>query len=387
MPPSTALPTPAHTPPPSVLHVVDSLERGGLERLVNDLAIAQHQAGWNVAVFSINDTQGYRQCLEDAGVPVIVGHKQGTLDMQVLKLLRHTLKSTGIRTVHAHNFVPSYYAAIALIGLRPKVAQVVTCHDMGTRLNNRRLRALFKWSVGRSQRIAMVGRQVFERFVSTGIVPASKACTVLNAVPIDHFVITPDKRSWARQALGLASQDLVVGCVGRLVELKNHATLIKLWPDVLRARPDARLVLIGDGPLRDTLQKLAFELGVADHIVFAGLRENVAQLLPALDIFALPSLTEGVSIALLEAMATGLPSLASKVGGNIEVIEHGQTGLLFDLQEGQALRQALMALVGDEALRAQLARQARTWTQTNASLNVLTTRYASLYGEAHEQLR
>lgn len=371
---------------PSVLHVVDSLERGGLERLVNDLAIAQHQAGWNVAVFSINDTEGYRQSLENAGVPVIVGRKSGTLDWRVLKLLRRSIQNRGIRTVHAHNFVPSYYAAIALLGLRPKVAQVVTCHDMGTRLANRRLRTLFKWSVGRSQRVAMVGKQVFERFVSTGVVPADKASTVLNAVPIDHFFITAENRTWARQSLGLTNEGLIVGCVGRLVELKNHAALIRLWPQVLRTRPDARLVLIGDGPLRNALQKLAEDLQVSDHIVFAGLREDVARLLPALDIFALPSFTEGVSIALLEAMATGLPPLASAVGGNMEVIQDGRTGLLFDLQQESSLQQALMKLIGDDVLRTHLASNARTWAQAHASLDVLTTRYASLYDEAHEQL-
>lgn len=384
IPNSSAL---SHHGPRSVLHVVDSLERGGLERLVHDLAIAQHQAGWQVAVFSINDTQGYRQSLEQAGVPVIVGNKQGTLDLRVLKLLRRTVRTQGIQTVHAHNFVPSYYAAFALIGLRPSVAQVVTCHDMGTRLANRRLRTLFKWSVGRSQRVAMVGKQVCERFVSSGVVPGNKACTVLNAVPIEHFFITPDKRSWARKELGLNEHDLVVGCVGRLVDLKNHAALIKQWPEVHRAHPHAKLLLIGDGPLRQTLHELALDHGVAEHVIFAGLRDNVAQLLPALDIFALPSFTEGVSIALLEAMASGLPPLASKVGGNIEVVQHGKTGMLFDVQDAGALSQALMTMLGDESMRQQLARQARDWTQSHASLSVLTKRYASLYDEAHQQLQ
>ena len=385
LPPNSNIrPTTSRTP--SVLHVVDSLERGGLERLVNDLAISQHKAGWNVAVFSINDTKGYRQTLESAGVPVIGANKSNTLDLRVLKLLRNTVHTLSISTVHAHNFVPSYYATIALLGLRPKVAQVVTCHDMGTRLANKRLRTLFKWSVGRSQRVAMVGKQVFERFVSSGVVPAHKACTVLNAVPIDNFFVTPENRSWARQSLGLANKDLVVGCVGRLVELKNHAALIKLWPQVLCACPGAKLVLIGDGPLRTALQRLAEDLQVSDAVVFAGLREDVAQLLPALDIFALPSLTEGVSIALLEAMATGLPPLASAVGGNMEVIEDRRTGLLFDLQQASSLKQTLLNLINDDLLRGQLADNARVWAQAHASLDVLTACYAALYDEAHKQL-
>ena len=131
-------------------------------------------------------------------------------------------------------------AAAALLGMRQPPAQVVTCHDMGTRLSNRRLRWLFKWSIRRAQGVAMVGRQVHERFTQDGYVPAHKAMTLLNAVPVDDFGITPERRATARAALGLSAGDVVVGCVGRLVELKNHHSLIRLWPDVLARCPAAK---------------------------------------------------------------------------------------------------------------------------------------------------
>ena len=383
--PATSAPTPF-----AVLHVVDSLERGGLERLVHYLAIAQHQAGWSVAVFSINQTEGYRASLEAAGVPVIVGHKQGTLDLRVLRLLRQTIRRRGITTVHAHNFVPSYYAAAALLGMRQRPTQVVTCHDMGTRLSHRRLRRLFEWSVGRSQAVAMVGRQVHERFVRDAIVPAAKAVTLLNAVPVADFLITPERRQAAREALGLRPDDVVVGCVGRLVELKNHTALIRLWPQVLALQPRARLVLIGEGPLREALTQQAQALGLGDAVVFAGIRTDVARLLPGLDVFALPSFTEGVSIALLEACATGLPALASRVGGNVEVIQDGDSGLLFDVTQESELHHALQRLLSPDAegaaLRQGLGQRARVWVQEHASLDVLREQYAALYQRARQHL-
>lgn len=127
-----------------------------------------------MAVFSINQTGGFITELQAAGVPVIVGNKQGTLDLRVLQKLRQTVHDHRIDTVHAHNFVPSYYAAAALLGMRQRPSQVVTCHDMGTRLSNRRLRWLFKWSIRRSQGVAMVGRQVHDRFTRDGYVPEQR---------------------------------------------------------------------------------------------------------------------------------------------------------------------------------------------------------------------
>ncbi|MBH1986332.1 MAG: glycosyltransferase [Burkholderiales bacterium] len=375
------MPSTPHTSP-AVLHVVDSLERGGLERLVHDLAIAQHRAGWTVLVFSILPTQGYRADLEAAGVPVIVGNKQGTLDVKLLSLLRRTLKEHRIDTVHAHNFVPSYHAAVASLFMRSKPALVITCHDMGTRLANRRLRTLFTWAVGRSQRVAMVGRQVFERFLRDGFVPASKAETVLNAVPIERFELTPERRNHARRTLGLRDDELVVGCVGRLVELKNHAALIRLWPEVLQRHPKARLVLIGDGPLRDTLSQQAQQAGVAERVLLAGLHPNVADLLPAFDLFALPSFTEGVSIALLEAAATGLPVLASAVGGNVEVVHDGVTGRLFDVQSDATLSAALFALLDDADTRRAMGSAGRNWVHQHASLDSLHQHYGRIYRDA-----
>ena len=380
---ASTTPTPnAGTRQRGILHVVDSLERGGLERLVHDLAVAQHRRGDRVAVFSINRTGGFIDELRAAGVCVIVGDKQGTLDLRVLRKLRQAVQTHHIETVHAHNFVPSYYAAAALIGMRPRPTQVVTCHDMGTRLSNRRLRWLFKWSVRRSQGVAMVGQQVHERFTRDGYVPSSKAMTLLNAVPFEDFGITPERRAAARLALGLSDDEVVVGCVGRLVELKNHLGLIRQWPAVLARHPRARLLLIGEGPLRPQIEQLIGELGLGDRVTLVGIRSDVAQLLPGLDVFALPSFTEGVSIALLEACATGLPALASRVGGNVEVIQDGRTGRLFDVQNPDDLRNALTQLVSDASLRQTWGQAARAWVQTNASLSALCAQYDRLYDES-----
>lgn len=366
----------------SIVHVVVTLERGGLERLVTDLAIEQLKAGHQVAVFSLNATEGYAQPLADAGIEVVIGHKRGGYDFGTISSLRRLIQARQADVVHTHNFVPNYYAATAMLGLGRKVGLVCTCHDMGTRLSDRKLRTFFKLSVLRTNRVAMVGSQVHAHFVQSGHVPAAKADTVLNAVPLERFDFNDSAREKARQALGLAPDALAIGCVGRLVALKNHALMIDLMPRLLQSHPQARLVLIGGGELEQTLRTHAERAGVAAQVIMTGERTQVAELLPGLDVFALPSLTEGVSIALLEACATGLPVLATRVGGNPEIITDGATGLLVPPDDRDATFHALKKLLGEPSLRDRLGQAAREWVRAHASLDALRRRYDALYFQA-----
>lgn len=372
-------PSPA---PLKILHVVDSLEFGGLERVTTDLAMAQHQRGHEVAVFSINRTVGFAPELRAAGIPVILGNKSRSLDFDVLRALRGSAAQRHIDVVHAHNFVPNYYAALALFGARRQPALVGTCHDMGSRLSNRKLRWIYRLSLLRTRRVAMVGQQVHDRYVASGLVKADAAETVLNGIPVARFTGTAARRLAARDALGIGHHVPVIGCVGRLVSLKNQRLLIEVLPALLEAHPDLRLVILGDGPLESALRAQATELKVQRQVDLLGQRSDVADLLPAFDIFALPSLTEGLSIALLEACATGLAVVATAVGGNPEIVRDGETGLLVPAEDGAALHKALAALLGDADLRARLGRQASEWVGAHASIDALCSTYERFYRRA-----
>lgn len=366
-----------------VLHVVDSLEFGGLERVVTDLAIAQHRAGALVKVYSLMETVGLRPELEAAGVEVIIGGKKRMADPGVLLRLRRVVRQHGIGIVHAHNFVPNYYVAIAtrLMG-RAAPVQVCTCHDMGMRLSNDRLRRLFLWSLRHTARVAMVGRQVHERFIERGWVAPERATTVLNAVPVERFVWSAERRIEARRRLGLDPAVRVIGTVGRLVGLKNQKLLIAAMPALLHKFPDLHLVLIGTGPLEQELRAQADALGLGERVLLTGARTDVADLTPGFDVFALPSQTEGISIALLEACATRLPVVATAVGGNPEIVADGRTGLLIPSDDGAALEAALDRLLADPALALNLATAAAQWVRDHASLQSLVATTARFYEDA-----
>lgn len=373
-------PAPSSHTPLRIVHVVDSLEVGGLERVTANLAQAQQTQGHDVRIFSIMDTGGLKAELERAGIPVMEGHKRRSLDLDTLRRLRRCLRDARADIVHAHNFVPNYHAALASLGL--PCAQVCTLHDMGARLGNRRLRTLFQLSLLRTARVAMVGSQVHDRHVATGLVKARRAHVVLNGIPVEQFVRSASQRAQARQRLGLTEQDLVIGCVGRLVPLKNHHRMIAVMPALLKKHPNLRLVIIGDGERASALRAQIASLNLGDRVIMTGQRHDVSELLCALDVFALPSQTEGLSIALLEACATGLAVVATSVGGNVEIIEDRRTGLLIPPDDNAALQAALEQAVTAPAMRQELGACAQAWVREHASVQALCHAYDTVYSAA-----
>ncbi len=366
--------------PPRLLHVVDGLATGGLERFVCDLALSQHAAGQSVAVFSLNRTDGFRTELEAGGVEVIQGDKRGGFDRALIRRLRAVVRARGIELVHTHNFVPNYYAALAMLGL--SCALVNTCHNMGTRLAQRRLRWLFRLSLLRTARIATVGEAARTHLVGAGLLPAARTVALDNGIPVQRFARGEGARAAARELLGLALDAPVLGCVGRLVALKNHALLLGLLPQ-LRARfAGLQLVLIGDGPLRAELAQQVQTLGLGDCVHFAGDRSDVARLLCAFDVFVQPSRTEGLSIALLEASAAGCAIVASRVGGNPEIVAEGERGRLFESEDAAGLQAVLAELLADAGQRRRLGDAARAWAEREVGIERARERHAALYAHA-----
>jgi glycosyltransferase involved in cell wall biosynthesis len=374
--------TPIAQDPLRIVHVVDSLERGGMERVVTDLAIAQRAAGHVVTVFSINDTGGFISELRLAGVPVIVAGKRRSFDFSVLRQLRDIAVSGRTHILHAHNFTPNYYCAAALLGARQAPVLVVTCHDMGTRLSNRKLRLFYRLSLTKTRLVAMVSRQVRDRYVESGMVGAARARTIMSGVPLERFDRSESRRMRAFQALDLPPAATVIGCVGRLVPIKNHRLLLDALPALLAAHSGVVLVLVGGGELEGPLRAQATALQLDSKVRFVGERGDVADLLPAFDIFVLPSSSEGLSIALLEACASGCAVVATEVGGNPQIIQHGANGLLVPPGDVASLRAALDELLTDAARRAGFGAAAADWAVRNASMQAFSARYDRFYREA-----
>lgn len=186
------------------------------------------------------------------------------------------------------------------------------------------------------------------------------------------------------EELGLDANAPIVGTVGRLVELKGHYDLLDGWPQILEKYPDAQLLLIGDGPEKEGLEHRAEVLDCADSVIFAGERDDVPDLLDAMDIFVFPSHYEGLPGALMEAMIAGLPIVATPVDGNAELIEDEVTGLFIPVHDGQALADCLMTLLSNPERRRRLSTAANEYATEMFPNYRMVSEFTSIYHELME---
>jgi sugar transferase (PEP-CTERM/EpsH1 system associated) len=215
-------------------------------------------------------------------------------------------------------------------------------------------------------------------------VPAGRVTQIYNGVDMTRF--KPAERA-ARDVLpaGFAAPNsVVIGTVGRLSGEKDQANLIAAFARARRstASPELRLVLVGDGPLQENLREHARALGIAEQVWFAGPRSDVAEVLRAFDVFVLPSLGEGISNTILEAMACGRPVIATRVGGNPELVLEQQSGLLVPAADPDALAAAMVRYARDPALRQQHGAAGRARIEREFSMEAMVARYREVYDAA-----
>lgn len=363
----------------NITHVVENLNRGGLERMVLDLVRVQQAEGHRCQVLCLFEPGTLASELDGTGIPVHALRKRRGLDARALADLRRHIKAHATEVIHTHNAVAHYLAVLATLGL-PFRSIVNTRHGMGALRRATRRETLYKLALMRTRAVAAVCEAARQDAVRRGILRPAKAVVVPNGIRIEAYVpASSEMRDRLLQTLQLPVRTYIIGSVGRLNQLKDQTTLIRAFREVHTQRSDTALVLVGDGELRDELQRQANEEGLTDHVRFLGDRSDVPELLQGLDVFALSSISEGYSMALLEACAAALPIIATDVGGNREIVHDGESGLLVPAQNPGALATALVALLDDPSLAARLGRAGRTWVELHGSIQAMAKRYLALY--------
>ena len=326
--------------PLRLLIVVDSLEVGGAERHVVDLVLALQREGHDVTV-ACSVSGSLAEPLEAARIPVrpLVGEiVKRRVSLPYALGLRKLLARERFDLVHAHVYASSAASVLAAVGTGTPV--VVTEHTEALwQCRNGRL--FSRWMYRRVSRVIAVSGAIRRRLVERDGVPPGRITVVPNSVP-------PIRESHG-DAMPLPDELLggtpVVGVVARLQPEKGVTSFLRAAARVSREVPEARFAVVGDGPLREDLFGLAETLGVRERVLFLGFRPDAQALISMMDVLAVPSVSEGTPLVVLEAMAAGVPVVASRVGGIPDQIQAGREGILVPPGDPEALGDAILAVL------------------------------------------
>jgi len=362
-----------------VIHFVENLERGGLERTVIDLIAAQRDAGHACRVICLFEPGQLASELTAQGVEVTACHKRRGLDWSAVRRARALLRRHPGAVLHTHNATAHYHAVLAAWGL-PLARVINTRHSMGAVDPRSRKEWLYRRSMRQTDYVAGVCEAARRCFDDQGVRPRERLLAVPNGIRLERFrAADAAGRAVLATELGWPADCRIIGTVGRLQPVKEQQGLLRAFASLREKMPQAVLAVVGDGALRAQLEGLAGELELGDAVRFLGDRSDVPRLLTGMEVFALPSRSEGYSIALLEACAAGLPIVATDVGGNREIVRDGHNGKLIAPGDPVALAAALRTLLESPEAAARMGRAGRDWVLAEGSFRTMALRYERLY--------
>jgi glycosyltransferase involved in cell wall biosynthesis len=351
-----------------IVELVDTLGVGGTEQMVSHLAKSLSVRGHQVSVVCLRVIGPLAHPLESAGVEVIALQKPEGFHFPTALKLARILKERSTNVVHTHNPLVHHYGVIA--GRLARAGAVVnTLHGIGNLGKVGKAEVIFGISSFMTDRIVAVCRKAQDVFGKNIAVPRRKLTLIYNGIPLNSFLEIP---------LRTPRSKFVFGAVGRLVPVKDHATLLKAFQFVVRRYPHCRLEILGDGVLREPLLDTVRRLGLEQTATLRGASHDVAGFLAGTDAFVMCSLSEGLPLTVLEAMASGLPIISTAVGGIPELVEASQCGWLCDPGRPDRLAEAMMLAVESADLSERGAR-ARTYAAQNCSLEEMTNQYECLF--------
>src|SRR2546425_8408565 len=332
-----------------VAHLIYGLGLGGLEQLVVNLAARSRSRGLDSSILALGHDGPVRALARERGVDVELLPVDG-MSLGALLGIRRALEQRNASVLHAHDLGP-WLNAVAVRAVRPKTRVLATFHEQRTPEGKKRHAAAL--AARATDALVACGDKVREDIL--GWAPAGARVPVIeNGVPLETGAAM--SREEARAQLRIPDGAVAVGYVGGLREIKGPDRLLQAFLDKFANRADVHLLLIGEGPLEESLR--ATSRGHA-NVHFKGLIPEAARLLPALDVYAQTSLSEGRSLSMLEAMAVGLPTLAHDLLPVREIHRHEETALLVPLGDRAGLGSALQRLAFDPVLRARLGANAR----------------------------
>lgn len=369
-----------------ILHLITRLPIGGAERLLIGVLRTLDPAHFESVVCCIMDRGELAVEVEALGIPLVslgLMQKHG-FDHKVAPALRRLMREQGIDVVHTHLYHANLYGRLAARGV--KLPVIVSVHNTYSRPRWHRL-LINRFLARGTYRITAGSREIEEDILRYDKVPTEKVVRLTNCVDLDR-VGSDLSPAQAKIQLGFAPDDIVIGCVGRMEEQKGHRYLLEAFAQLCSRAlvPSARLrlLVVGDGRLSQALHATVARLGIAPACNFPGSISRLGDVYRGIDIFVMPSLWEGLSLAMLEAMAAGLPMIATAVGGTREVIGENNTyGIVVPPADAEALALAIERLLMNPALARSMAESGAGHVRSHYSVVSQVRQLEAIYQQAY----
>lgn len=361
----------------NILQLISSGGNYGAEHVVVNLSVSLEQMGCRslLGVF-LNSRNPHTEIADYArhrGLELQLISCKGRIDRSALRTIQSLIEVENIDVLHTHAYKADLYGYAAARKLHLPV--VATSHLWTHRTFSIRLyEALDRWVLRRFERVVAVSDAIADTLRNVGISP-NKITTIPNG--IDLSALCSAQPTLAVE-IGQGTKT-IVGIVGRLVSQKGPDYFLQAAHTVLATFPQTLFVLIGDGPLRGNLERLARGLGIQDKVIFTGARTDMPGVYASIDILVLPSRDEGTPMALLEALAAQKPVVATRVGAVPGIIENERTGILVDPGDVSGLSAAITRLLRDPGLRRRLGENGQTLVCQQFSAGAMAQKYLALY--------
>ena len=351
-----------------ILQIIPSFELAGAETMCENLCIALKKQNQNVIAVSLYSKHtAITERLEEFGVPILYLNKKSGFDISMYAKLAHLFKDEKPDIIHFHLYINKYVVPAAMLCSKAKI--VYTMHSIAEK---------------ESGRLGKYLNQIFLKFKRVNIVALSdivqRSVIQLYGIPVSNIPIVYNgsniSKCKIKKSYGKSSSFTIIH-VGRFMEVKNHLGLLRAFKKFHEKHSDTILQLIGDGELRPDAERFVRDNGIESAVQFLGLQADVHPFLEKADMFTLPSRYEGIPMTLIEAMGTGLPIVATCVGGIPDMIQHGKSGLLCGQSEDE-IAEAFEQCYANEELREQLGRNALDRSRA-FSADEMARRYLEIY--------
>jgi glycosyltransferase involved in cell wall biosynthesis len=366
----------------SILFVIDGLEFGGGERVFLQLA-AGLKDRYQVFI-AATPAREFEKRIKKLNIPFFPVDMSRRTSLKPISQIKNIIKTHKIDVVHSQGARADFFARLASrsVGLSHilcTVAMPVEGFDIGI-IRKKAYRFMDYVSQRYVEHFIVVSDSLKQFLIEMKGIPAKQITKIHNGIELDQY--NPDAEFCdLRKEFEMPSNDPLIGAIGRMVWQKGFEYLIHSLPEIIDINPGAKILFVGEGPLKNDLRKLAEDLNVIDNVIFTGFRNDMQSILSSLDILVVPSLLEGFPMVILEGMAMAKPIIAASLPGILEQIESDKTGIIVPPKNSSAISSSIIDLLKNKNKAFRLGRKAREFVLENFTVQKMICKTEQVYQE------